>query len=55
MRGAGESSWDEDFTPGRDIMRVIRSGPLLEEGMEAELWGRLAGLEIRQDQDNEEA
>ncbi|KAJ5895425.1 hypothetical protein N7495_007116 [Penicillium taxi] len=34
MRGAGEPSWDSDFPPGRDMMQVIRSGPLPEEQME---------------------
>ncbi|KAJ5899719.1 hypothetical protein N7495_004463 [Penicillium taxi] len=52
MRGAGEPSWDDDFPPGRDVMRVIRSGPLPEERMEAELWDRLAMLEIRQDEED---
>ncbi|KAJ5899437.1 hypothetical protein N7495_004181 [Penicillium taxi] len=53
MRGAGEPSWDEDFPPGRDMMGVIRSGPLPAERMEVELFSRLGSLEFQQAQDEE--
>lgn len=45
MRGTGEPMFEFDFPSGTDIMGEIRQGPQAAERMEAELFGRLYGLD----------
>ena len=41
MRGAGEPTFENDFPPGTDMMKVVREGPYSKERFELELAARL--------------
>ncbi len=42
MKGAGEPIFENDFSPGSDIMGEIYEGPKAAERMEFELFSRFA-------------